>query len=83
MQLKKNQQEALKKLEEAFLSCKRAGLAIVGIDDNVIATVADAELIQESRSTSMCQAIHERHNTDHPLTHNVEHHGCYKDSGGA
>lgn len=81
--LKPNQLAALKKLEAALLSCKRAGLVLAGIDDGLHATVNDGEFIEESRRYSSCEAMLHRNNLDHPLSYNVKHHGCYLDSGGA
>ena len=81
--MKKNQIEAIKKLEAALLSIKRAGLVLVGIDDNVFASVDDEALQDEMRRSSSCEAILARSNSDHPDTTHVRHYGCYRDSGGA
>ena len=81
--MKKNQLEAIKKLESALLVVKRAGLMLVGIDNSILYTVIDAELTVESRARSAVEAILSRANDDHPSTGSVNHSGAYRDSGGA
>lgn len=81
--MKKNQMEAIKKLEAALLSIKRAGLVLVGIDSNLHVTVADDALQDEIRARSSCEAILERANTGHEDTDTVKSYGAYLDSGGA
>lgn len=86
--MKANQLAAIKKLEAALLSCKRAGLVLVGIDDSLLATVDDDWLENASRRSSACEAVLERHNTEYlnrgpSLIHSVKDYGCYRDSGGA
>ena len=81
--MKKNQLEAIKKLEVALLSVKRAGLVLVGIDDNLFASVADEQLQTEIVACSACEAILARSNKDHEGTASVRHYGAYRDSGGA
>ena len=81
--MKPNQLAAIKKLEAALLSIKRAGLVLVGIDDNVYASVNDEALENEMRRSSSCEAILARSNSDHDGTTHVRHYGCYRDSGGA
>lgn len=81
--MKKNQLEAIKQLEAALLRIKRAGLVLVGIDDNLFATVADDALQDEMRARSGCEAILERANTGHEGTDSVKTYGIYLDSGGA
>lgn len=81
--MKKNQLEAIKQLEAAFLRIKRAGLVMVGVDDNLFATVQDDALQDEIRERSSCEAILHRCNTDHADTAAVKHYGVYLDSGGA
>lgn len=83
MSMKPNQMAAIKKLESALLSCKRAGLVLVGIDDNLFATVKDHAFQEEMRNKSACEAALERNNAGHELTDTVEHYGAYLDSGGA
>lgn len=81
--MKKNQIDAIKQLEAAFLRIKRAGLVMVGIDDTLHVTVADDALQDELNARSGCEAILERSNTDHKNTDTVKHYGVYLDSGGA
>lgn len=81
--LKPNQIAALKKLEAALLSCKRAGLVLAGSDDHLLATVEDNEFIEATLRASTCEAMRARDNAGHPLCHAVKHYGCYRDSGGA
>jgi len=81
--MKKNQLAAIKKLEAALLSCKRAGLVLCGIDSNLHVTVDDDALQDEIRSRSSCEAILERANTGHEDTDTVKSYGIYLDSGGA
>lgn len=81
--MKANQQAAIKKLEAALLSCKRAGLVLAGIDDNLFVTVDDAEFKASIKLSSACEVMLERHNTGHQKTESVKHYGCYRDSGGA
>ena len=79
--LKQNQKDAIKKLEQALLSCKRAGLAMVGVDDNLHITVDDEDLVREVGESSHTQAMLQRSNIDHPDHHRVKHYGVYRDSG--
>ncbi|WP_282347938.1 hypothetical protein [Pseudomonas sp. PS01301] len=81
--LKLNQQAAIKDLEAALRNMKRAGLVMVGIDGALLASVRNDELEQEMLARSACEAILERQNNDCPLTHDINHYGCYRDSGGA
>lgn len=81
--MKANQVAAIKKLEAALLSCKRAGLALVGMDDNLFASVDDAEFKETTQLSSACEVILGRHNSGHPTTESIKHYGCYRDSGGA
>lgn len=81
--MKPSQLAAIKKLEAALLSVKRAGLVLAGIDDGLIATVEDDAFIHAAQRESTCEAILARCNTGHPLAHSVNHYGCYRDSGGA
>lgn len=81
--MKKNQISAIKKLEAALLSIKRAGLVLAGSDDGLLVTVEDQEFIDEALRTSTCEAIRARCNSGHPLAEDVKHYGCYRDSGGA
>lgn len=81
--MKKNQLAALKKLEAALLSCKRASLVLAGVDNNLHATVNDEAFRIASVTRSRCEAILERGNSGSELHHYVKHYGCYSDSGGA
>jgi hypothetical protein len=81
--LKLDQQAALKDLEAALRSMKRVGLVMVGIDGGLLASVRNEDLEQEMLSMSACKAILERRNNDCPLTRDINHYGCYRDSGGA
>lgn len=81
--MKKNQLEAIKQLEAALLRIKRAGLVLVGIDGNIVASVNDDALKVERRARSGVEAILDRINNDHPGAAAVNHHGAYLDSGGA
>lgn len=81
--LKLNQQDALKDLEAALRSMKRAGLVMVGIDGTLLASVCSEDLEQDMLSTSACEAILERRNNDCPITRDINHYGCYRDSGAA
>ena len=81
--LKLDQHSAVKDLEAALRSVKRAGLVVVGVDGALLAAVRNDDLEQDMRSRSACEAILERHNNDCPLTHAINHYGCYRESGGA
>lgn len=81
--MKKNQIEAIRQLELAFLRVKRAGLVMVGVDDNLFATVPGDSLHAETMARSSCEAILHRSNTGHADTESVKHYGVYLDSGGA
>jgi hypothetical protein len=81
--MKKDQLEAIKQLEAALLRIRRAGLVMVGIDDNLFVTVKDAALQDEMNARSGCEAILERNNTGHKNTETVNSYGVYLDSGGA
>lgn len=81
--LKLDQHTAVKDLEAALRSVKRAGLVVVGVDGALLAAVRNDDLEQDLRSRSACEVILERHNNDCPLTHSINHYGCYRDSGGA
>lgn len=79
--LKPNQQAALKKLEAALLSVKRAGLVLVGCDDGLLATVNDEALADEMQQSSGVEAILARYNYQADAAWSVKHYGCYRDSG--
>lgn len=79
----REQVAALKKLQTALLACKRAGLCLVGIDGDLLAAAEDDDLENEVRGSSATEAILRRSNEGHPLVATVQHHGCYRDSGGA
>ena len=79
--MKKNQLDAIKQLEAALLLCKKSGLALVGIDNNIFATVADAAFKAECRTLSSCEAVLNRNNTDHAGTTSIDTSGVYLDSG--
>jgi hypothetical protein len=81
--LKLNQQAAIKDLEAALRSMKRAGLVMVSIDGALLASVRNEALELDMAARSSCEAILERHSNDCPLTHDINHYGCYHDSGGA
>jgi hypothetical protein len=74
---------AIRQLEASLLGIKRAGLAMVGIDDSLLITVKDSALQSEMDARSGCEAILERNNTGHEDTETVNHYGVYLDSGGA
>ena len=71
------QKAALKKLEAAFLECKKAGLVFVGIDQAIEATVRSPEFNHLRESSSSCEAVLR---SDY---RRVETHGAYLDSGAA
>ena len=75
----KAQTEAIKQVEAALLACKRSGLALVGIDASIFATVADSAFKAECRSQSSCEAMLNRSNDDHAGTVTVEIHKVYID----
>ncbi|MCF5371940.1 hypothetical protein [Pseudomonas syringae] len=79
----KAQIDAIKQLEVALLACKRSGLALVGIDGSIFATVADSAFKAQCRSQSSCEAMLNRSNEDHTGTVKVETHDVYLDSGAA
>ena len=81
--LKLNQQTAIKDLEAALRNMKRAGLLMVGVDGALLTSVRNEALELDMATKSACEAILERHNNDCPLTHAINHYGCYRDSGGA
>ncbi|WP_153785320.1 hypothetical protein [Pseudomonas sp. EMN2] len=78
--LKQNQKDAIKKLEQALLSCKRAGMAIVGCDDSLLITVADDDLVESSARDSTVEAILRRANYE-DTAWKVKSYGVYRDSG--
>lgn len=78
---KPNQLAAIKKLEAALQSCKRAGLVLAGIDNTLHATVRDDDFADQARSQSSCEAMLERECEGHPLHCTVKDYGCYLDSG--
>lgn len=79
--MKKNQIDAIRQLEVALQRCKQSGLALVGIDGNLYATVADAAFNAECRAMSSCEAVLKRSCDDHAGTVTVETHRVYLDSG--
>lgn len=79
--MKKNQADAIKKLETALQACKRSGLALVGIDCALYATVADAAFKAECRTRSSCEVVLDRSNDDHADTVTIQTHRAYLDSG--
>lgn len=68
---------ALKKLEDAFLECKKAGLVFAGVDSDLLMTVKSQEFERMRKSTSTVEAMLDSEN------HAVTTHGTYMDSGGA
>jgi hypothetical protein len=83
MYLKLNQQAAIKDLEAALRSMKRAGLVMVGIDGMLLASVRNEALERDMLATSARVAILERHNNVCPLTYGINHYGSYHDNCGA
>lgn len=81
--MNKRQVDAIKQLEAALQLCKKSGLALVGIDGNLFATIADAAFKTECRAMSSCEAVLNRHNNDHSDTVAIDAHGAYLDSGAA
>lgn len=79
--MKKIQFDAIKQLESALQLCKQSGLALVGIDGNLYATVADSAFKAECRAMSSCEAVLNRSNNDHAGTVTIETHTVYLDSG--
>ncbi|MDH4602432.1 MULTISPECIES: hypothetical protein [Pseudomonas syringae group] len=79
--MNKNQQDALEQLEAALKLCKHVGLAIVGVDSDLYATVYDGAFKAKSRVMSSCEAVLDRSNDDHGGTATVKTHGVYLDSG--
>lgn len=71
------QEAALKKLGDAFLECKKAGLVFAGVDSSLLATVKSQEFEKLRKSTSTVEAMLDSEN------HAVTTHGAYMDSGGA
>lgn len=81
--MKRNQLDAIRMLEAALASVKRAGLVLVGVDGSMLYTTDDEDLVAEARARSAVEAILSRDCVDHPGTGAVNHHGAYRDSGGA
>jgi hypothetical protein len=79
--MKANQIAAIKKLEAAFLSCKRAGLTMCGIDDSLFVTVDGDEFEDEVRAMSGPEAMLNRANSGHQDTNTIKTYGVYRDSG--
>lgn len=77
------QLRALKQLERAFATAKRAGIAICGMDDSLLAYRA-RELDREYRSNGMnlYEAQNELCNHRDGEVHSLDDHGIYRDSGG-
>lgn len=71
------QDAALKKLEAAFLECKKAGLVFAGVDSDLLATAKSTEFKLLRKATSTCEAMLDGEN------YRVRTHGTYMDSGGA
>ncbi len=76
--MKRNQEEALKKLEAAFLACKRAGVALVGNEDGIAAAPLSSELNAARDASDAVRAV-----VNDPDTRDVKTYGCYWDSGSA
>lgn len=79
--MKTNQIAAFKKLEAAFLSCKRAGLVMCGIDDSIYVTVDDDDFDDQVRERSSPEAMLNRSNSGHEDTETIRTYGVYRDSG--
>jgi hypothetical protein len=79
--MNKSQTDAIKQLEAALQLCQKSGLALVGIDGALLATVADTAFKAECRVMSSCQAVLNRSNNYHAGTVTVETHKVYLDSG--
>lgn len=80
--MKANQLAAIKKLQAALLSCKRANLAMCGVEDSLFIVALDDEFEEESRDRSACEVMLHRHNTGGDVEA-VKHYGVYLDSGGS
>lgn len=79
--MKNSQIDAIRQLEAALQLCMQSGLALVGIDGDLYATVADNAFKAECRVRSSCEAVLNRSNEDHSGTVRVETHLVYLDSG--
>lgn len=71
-----NQKLALKKLEAAFLSCKRAGIVFVGCENGIIAAPLSDELKAARDAFDSIHAI-----LDDASCYSVKTYDCYWDSG--
>ncbi len=74
--MNKIQDKALVNLSKAFGICKKAGISLCGMDDNLLAY--DAE---DMREAMMNQSIYEAQR-ELGQGEPVNHHHCYLDSGG-
>ncbi|NNB33942.1 hypothetical protein [Pseudomonas fragi] len=79
--MNKSQNSAIKQLETALKLCKQSGLALVGIDSDLFATVADSAFKSECRAQSSCEAMLSRSNRDHAGTVMLDTSKVYLDSG--
>jgi hypothetical protein len=71
------QEAALKKLENAFLECKKAGLVFAGIEGGILAVAKSPEFLRLRESTSSCEAVIRSD------AYSVRTHDTYLDSGAA
>lgn len=75
------QQDSIKQLEIALQRCKQSGIAFVGIDGHLYATVTDEAFKSQCRTMSSCEAVLSRSNDGHAGTVRVKTHSVYLDSG--
>lgn len=75
------QMNAIRKLETALAACKRAGVTLCGMDDGLLAYPTD--LMDEAHDAGAASAYDEqRYCIDRGESHQIKHHGAYRDSGG-
>lgn len=88
--LTKNQMDAIKKLENAFAVCKKAGLVFYGMDDNLLALTRSNDLkmneymndTEGKGSYCLVNAQYEFEELQHEILTHVNTHEVYLDSGG-
>lgn len=78
MPLKPNQEKAIKKLEAAFLACKRAGLVTGCEEDHLMAAPYDSALVQYASAHDMIHAL-----LHHPDEIQVKTYGMFFGGGAA
>lgn len=74
--MKANQENAIRKLQAELLSCKRAGIVLVGCEGTLMTAERSEPLQNAFKATSSVEAV-----AAWPEARIINDYGCYLDSG--